>query len=97
VPYIGASFGAVYYRFDQQGDWVDFQDLAVFSDQFESSGWTGTGQAVGGVDVALTPWLGLVAEGRFSLANGDPGPDFVGFDGIDLTGLQFTVGLSFRM
>ncbi len=97
VPYIGVAIGGVYYSFDQTGDWVDFQDLAVFTDQLESSGWTGIGQAMGGVDVALTPWMGLVAEGRFSMANASPGSDFRGFDGIDLTGLQFTVGLSFRM
>jgi len=97
VPYIGATIGGVYYNFEQYGDWVDFQDLAIFTDRLESDGWTGIGQVLGGVDVAMTPWMSLVGEGRFSWANGSPGPDFVGFDGIDLTGLQFTAGFSFRM
>lgn len=97
VPYIGASAGTVYYNFEQEGDWVDFNDLAIFYDVLESSGWTPIGQAYAGVEFGLAPWLALVTEGRASYADGDPGSDFIGFEGIDLSGLQLTVGLSFRM
>jgi hypothetical protein len=97
TPYIGASVGAVYYSFEQTGDWVDFEDLSVFFDRLESKGWTRMAQAVGGVEVGLTPFMALVGEGRLSVASAEPERDFVGFDGIDLSGLQVTVGLSFRM
>lgn len=97
VPYIGATVGTVYYRFEQDGDWVDFQDGGIFTDELSSSGWTAVGQAVGGVEFGLTPAIALVTEGRLSVANAEPDLDFVGFDGIDLSGLQLTVGLSFRM
>jgi hypothetical protein len=75
---------------------VDFENLDIFPDVFESSGWTPTAHVLAGADFSLTPRLALNAEGRYGWAKADMGPDFVGFDKIDLAGFQATLGLSVR-
>ncbi len=35
--YVGGGFGFTYYKFDQVGDWVDFETLDIFASRFESS------------------------------------------------------------
>src|SRR5688500_11195093 len=39
VPYVGAGGGIGSYKFEQFGDFVDFQDNRVFADLFQSNGW----------------------------------------------------------
>jgi hypothetical protein len=53
VPYIGAGGGAMWFQVRQNGDFVDYVDLSVFTDVFESSGWAPTAHAFGGVDVRV--------------------------------------------
>lgn len=96
APYAGVGAGAMWYRYYQAGEFVDFEDLTIFPDVFESSGWTPTAHLLAGVDFSLTPRLALTAEGRYSWARADMGEDFLGFDKIDLAGFQATVGLSVR-
>ncbi len=96
APFVGAGGGAMWYRFDQTGDFVDFETLDVFFDRFESSGWTPTAHALAGVDVSLTPRFALVGEARYAWAESDLGRDFEGFDPIDLSGLSASLGLLVR-
>ena len=95
-PYIGAGGGALWYRFKQEGDFVDFQTLDIFYELFESEGTTGTAHVMTGVDVSLSPRVVLTGEGRYSWGRADMGRDFVDFDKIDLSGFRVTAGLSFR-
>ena len=53
VPFVGAGAGAVYYNFNQSGDFVDFVDFSVFRDSFGSHGWAPSVYAFGGMDTAL--------------------------------------------
>ncbi|MGH7718888.1 MAG: hypothetical protein ACREON_08620 [Gemmatimonadaceae bacterium] len=96
APYIGGGGGAMWYRFRQRGDFVDFETLDVFGDEFESSGWTATAHALGGVDFSLTPRLALTGEARYTYAKASLDDDFEGFDRIDLSGISTTIGLSIR-
>ena len=95
-PYVGAGGGFMWYRFRQQGDFVDFQTTNVFSDTFESSGWTTTAHAAVGLDYWLTPSFGLNAEGKYNWAKAGLGTDFSGFGRINLSGYMTTLGLSVR-
>lgn len=97
TPWIGAGGGMMYYRFRQYGDFVDFANNNVFYSNFDSHEWTGMLQALGGVDVSLSPTLAIRGDARYLWAKGDFGRDFGGFDRIDLSGVQGTLGLSFRM
>lgn len=94
TPYVGAGGGMTRYEFQQRGDFVDFVDLDVFTDVFDSRGWTPSAYLSGGTDVKLFRQLYLSAEGRYTWASAALGDDFVGFDPIDLSGFRMSFGFS---
>jgi opacity protein-like surface antigen len=94
TPYVGAGGGAVRYEFLQRGDFVDFVDLSVFPDVFQSKGWAPSAHAFGGVDVQIYRRLFVQLEGRYTWAKGTLSRDFVGFDPIDLAGFRTSAGVS---
>jgi hypothetical protein len=97
APYVGVGGGAMYYRFRQEGDFVDFQDLDVFYAALQSSGWAPMGQAMAGLDYTIGPWLALTGEGRYSMAKASlDASDYEGFEKIDLSGFTGTVGFKVR-
>lgn len=93
TPYVGAGGGALWYKFEQSGDFVDFQDFRVFTDYFESSGFTPSAHVFAGTDIKLYRSLYLTVEGRYLWAKGKLGPDFVDFDPIDLAGFRLATGI----
>ena len=96
VPYVGAGGGFLWYRFGQEGDFIDFFDDAVFTDRFTSSGWTPSGHVFAGVDVKLTQRVYVSTEARYLWARTDLSQDFVDFtEGIDLAGLRVSGGIQF--
>ena len=97
APYVGVGAGQMWYRFRQAGDFVDFQTLNVFTDDFNASGWTWTAHAFAGVEVSLSPRFVMTGEGRYTWARGPLGTDFVGFHNIDLSGFAMTAGLAARL
>jgi opacity protein-like surface antigen len=95
--YVGAGAGAVWYRFRQEGDFVDLDTLDIFWDEIESSGWAPAAQAFGGLDYSLTPRVVLVGEARYLYGRADlDRRSFQGFDPIDLSGVAGSIGISFR-
>jgi hypothetical protein len=94
TPYVGAGAGAVRYEFTQRGDFVDFVDLSVFPDYFESKGWAPSAHVFGGADLQMFRMLFLQVEGRYLWSSGELGPDFIDFDPIDLAGFRTTAGIS---
>lgn len=96
VPYVGAGGGAIWYKLTQTGDFVDFVDLAVFSDSFDSRGWSPSAHAVAGVDLQLHRRLFAIIEARYVRASATLGQDFVDFEPIDLSGLRTSAGINFR-
>jgi opacity protein-like surface antigen len=97
AAYVGVGAGWMWFRFRQVGDFVDFQTLNVFPDEFETSGWTRMVHAMAGVDFALTPFFSLNGEGRYTWAKGPMGRDYQDFNALDLSGLSLTAGLVVRM
>ena len=97
VPWIGAGGGAMWYRFQQEGDFVDYQTLNVITRTVESSGWAPALQALGGVDVTLSPRIGFTADVRGTWARAELSRDFSGFEKIDLSGVTGALGFTFRM
>jgi opacity protein-like surface antigen len=102
APYVGAGAGTTWYRFKQTGDFVlDPYDVAgshdIVSDRYQSSGWAPSAHAMAGLDMTLTPHVGLTSELRYAYARGRLRDDYQGFDdGIDLSGAMVTAGLFFR-
>jgi hypothetical protein len=97
VPWIGAGAGTMWYRFQQEGDFVDYQTLNVFTTRLESSGWAPAVQGLGGVDVTISPRLGFTADARYQWAKADLSSDFRGFDRIDLSGITGSLGFTIRL
>ncbi len=97
APYVGAAAGMVYYKFARSGDFVGpAPDYSVFTDDVEAHGWKPMAQVLGGVDVRLSRHAAIKAEARYSWATGGVSPGFTDFSGVDLAGLQTTLGLSWR-
>jgi hypothetical protein len=96
APYVGGGGGVMWYRFHQDGDFIDFNTLKVFHDNFDSDGWAPTALALGGVDVSLSPRFAVTAEGRYQWARGTLSSDFSGFDRLDLSGFSLTSGITIR-
>ena len=93
APYVGAGVGLQWYKFEQFGEFVDFDDLSIFEAMLTSSGWAPTVHVLGGVDVKLSRKMFLTVEGRYAWADAKLKDDFIGFDPIDLTGFGVTAGI----
>jgi len=96
APYLGAGGGAMWYRFRQQGDFIDFETDEVFGDDIASSGWTPMAHALAGLDYSLSPRVAFTGEGRYAWARANLSDRFEGFDRIDLSGFTVTAGVSVR-
>ncbi|CAN5921684.1 hypothetical protein BH11GEM2_BH11GEM2_30710 [soil metagenome] len=101
VPWVGAGAGFMWYQFHQTGDFVDYKNNNVFTatnDEFSTSDWTGVYQAMGGADISLSPHVALRLDSRYVWAKAPLGRAFSGFvDKIDLSGVQGTLGLTYRL
>lgn len=96
TPYLGAGAGRMWYRFRQQGEFVDEETLNIFNDVLASSGWATAAEGFGGLMMAITPHWSLTGEGRYTWARADLSRSFEGFDPIDLAGFSATFGVSVR-
>lgn len=97
VPWIGGGGGTTWYRFRQEGDFVDYRTLNIFAAKLESSGWAGALQALGGVDISLSPRFVVSADARRTWAGTKPGRDFTSYDRIDLSGVTGSLGVTIRL
>jgi len=103
APYIGGGIDAIYWKYEEYGDFIDFYDPAytIYPDHFHSDGWAFGLHAVGGVRFYLNRDFAIVAEGRYQWGHGDMGQDFAPngpglVNTIDLAGWSVTGGLHVR-
>lgn len=101
-PFVGVGAGVEWYRFEQKGDFVDYQTMDIFTDRLAVSGSVPELHVMGGAEVTLNRHLSLTGELRYSWARADLGGssgatgDFSGFDSLDLSGFRGTVGITVR-
>ena len=96
VPWVGLGGGAMHYKFEQAGEFVDFETLDIFFDQFSAEGWAPFAQASVGAGWTLLPSLQLTTELRYLYGRSAMSEPFVGFDRLDLSGLSTVVGITLR-
>jgi len=98
TPYVGAGVGVTSYRFEQSGDFIDFDDpdWPVFFDRYIDSGTAATFRALAGVSISVGPQFEFTAEARYQHASAEMGPEFRGFDPLDLSGMQGIIGFAVR-
>jgi hypothetical protein len=95
VPYVGGGAGFMHYQLKQYGDFVDFADLDIFTDNFSSAGWSPSAHVFAGSDFQLVKRLYLTVEGRFTWVHAELDQDFIGFEPIDLGGFKLAAGINF--
>ena len=95
--YAGVAGGFVSYRFQQWGDFVDYETLDIFNDKFYATERGATVHFTGGMDVTVNGRLVFTGEARYGIASAPiDSPDFTGFPDLDLNGLQITAGIGIR-
>jgi hypothetical protein len=103
APFVGGGVDAVFYQYEEFGDFIDFfdPDLAIYADHFVDDGVAFGMHAFGGLRVYLNRDFAIVGEGRYQWSGKDMGDDFLpnepGFvNRIDLSGWTWTVGVHVR-
>jgi hypothetical protein len=96
TAYVGAGGGATWYRFRQDGDFIDFADSSVFSAVLQSDGWSPEAHVLAGVEWNLGARFAAVTEGRYERSHATLGADFSNFGPIDLSGFSTTAGIAVR-
>jgi hypothetical protein len=103
APYIGGGIDALFYKYEEYGDFIDFYDpdLAITGDHFVTDSTAFGYHALGGLRVYLNRDFAIVGEGRYQWGKDDMRDDFAPNDPalvntIDLSGWTFTVGVHVR-
>jgi hypothetical protein len=103
APFVGGGVDAVFYHYEEYGDFIDFFDptLPILSDAFVSDGTAFGVHVLGGFRVYLNRDFAVVAEGRYQWATDEMGGDFAPnepglVNRLDLSGATVTVGLHVR-
>jgi hypothetical protein len=97
TPFVGAGAGFVRYQFAQDGDFVHYQTLEIFTDRLEQVGTGFLAQGFAGIDISLNNVVYISPQARYAWAQG--GLDrsiYQDFEPMDLSGFQFTMGLGLR-
>jgi hypothetical protein len=95
IPYVGVGGGLYNYRYEESGDFIDFNDFEVFSETFVAEGGVLGYYALAGIEVPIGPWFAFFAEGRWDRAEEDDlGDDFEGLGTLDLSGRRIMGGFA---
>lgn len=97
APFLAVGAGVVRFRFAREGDQVDYQTLAIYTEDLEHVGSAFTAHGAFGVDVGVTKGVYVTPQVRYSWARG--GLDrtiYDGFQPLDLSGFQLTLGFGAR-
>ena len=98
VPYIGAGGGAYFWRLEETGDFIDFNNHnQIFNDSLQSSGTAFGYYFLAGLEAPIGRHTSVFAEGRWSRVKDDLRGDFEGFGRLDLSGTSVSAGLSWRL
>ncbi len=97
VPYIGAGFGADYWLYEEEGDFVDTNNAVVY-DRLTDSGFEFETHAMVGIEFPFGPHWYMTLEVRESWAEAHPGGSFtfVNPGALDLGGTSLALGGSWR-
>lgn len=97
MPYVGAGGSVVFWELTEEGEFIDF-DLPspeVFNDVFSADGDAFGWFFLVGLEIPVSDYVSLFAEGRWRSAEDELGGDFAGFGTLDLSGHSITGGVSF--
>jgi hypothetical protein len=96
VPYLGAGMGMLIWEYELSGSFVDLGTLEIFDDYFYDDGATFAAIGTAGIEFRVSRAWSVHVEGRYLWAEDNLGPDFAGFDALDLSSWAFFGGASIR-
>jgi len=94
TPFLGAGAGFMSYKFEQDGDFVDYEDLDIFPSTLTAEGTTLALNLSGGLGYQVGNRTILTGMARYTWASDQISGDFDGFESLDLGGLEFTLGIA---
>jgi len=95
-PFVIGGLGVVSYRFEQTGDFVNYETLDIAFDRASATGTAPYVHGGAGVQLSLSKNLVLTGEARYGWASGDLSRDYQGYENLDLAGLQLLAGIAAR-
>jgi len=98
-PYVGAGGGLLWWRFLEEGYFIDFSDeenLPIYFGNYRADGLTWELFALAGLDFRLSHSWSFFFEGRYRWSEDELNKDFAGFGTIDLSGVQLAGGFSYN-
>jgi outer membrane protein W len=103
APFVGGGVDAVFYKYEEWGDFIDFfdPDLPIYNDAFVGEGTAFGVHALGGFRLYVNRDFAIVGEARYQWAKADMNDDFAPnaaglVNTIDLSGWTFTGGVHLR-
>jgi len=95
-PFLGAGIGMYYWKYEQWGDFIDFENDTVLEDEYlETSAYTAGFNAKGGFVFRFSQQWGISFETRYLYLKGNLSSFFEGFEKLDLGGFTFNFGVNF--
>ena len=95
TPFVGGGAGITFYKFRQQGDFVDQQDLSIFTDELEAASTAFLAYGEAGGTYWVSQRLGFNGAARYTFGEATMDDDFQGST-LDLRGLHGSAGLAIR-
>lgn len=94
APYFGGGLGIYFWKYVQEGDFIDFTTWDVFSGSYETNT-SGIGTNIsGGISWRISRSIGFFGEAKYVFFKDALSSDFQGFEKFDLSGLHLLVGIS---
>jgi hypothetical protein len=98
VYYVGGGLGALFWRYEETGDFIDFttDPSEIFPARFVEDGTAFEVHALAGLELPLGRPASFLLEGRLSAASTSLAGDFAGLGDIELGGASVYLGFAFR-
>ncbi|MCK4835214.1 MAG: outer membrane beta-barrel protein [Candidatus Aminicenantes bacterium] len=94
-PFVGAGVGIYGWRYEQWGDFINFEDLTVQEGYAETSTYTAGFNGKAGIGFRFGPFFGLFLEAKYQYLKGQLSSFFEGFGKLDLSGFKYNLGFCF--
>jgi len=95
-PFLGLGGGLYAWRYEQWGEFIDFNDMSVSDGYAETETYTLGASGRAGFGFQFNPLFGLMVEAKYQYLKGRLSSFFEGFESLDLSGFTYQLGLTFR-
>ncbi len=94
VPFIGGGAGIYSWKYEQWGDFINFEDDTVEEGYADTREYTPGFNVRGGFVFRFRRHMGISFEAKYHYLRGTLSSFFEGFEKLDLSGMTFNVGLN---